>query len=70
LRGVSPPSEAWGGQPAPMTGSRRDGLRRVLNLPERYLDVMLIALGKGAERGHRTLRQDAAVVSAWNGLPQ
>ena len=64
-------AEAAGWQTVPMTGYRRDGMRRVLNLSERYLDVMLIALGKGAERGHRTLRQDAAVVvSAWDGLPQ
>ena len=63
-------AEDAGWQTVPMTGYRRDGLRRVLNLPERYLDVMLIALGKGAERGHRTLRQDAAAVSAWDGLPE
>ena len=63
-------AEAAGWQTVPMSGYRRDGLRRVLNLSERYLDVMLIALGKGTERGHRTLRQDAAAVSAWDGLPQ
>lgn len=62
-------AENAGWQTVPMTGYKRDGLRRVLNLPERYLDMMLIALGKGAERGHRTLRQNAAAVSAWNALP-
>ncbi|ASP17230.1 nitroreductase family protein [Neisseria sp. oral taxon 020 str. F0370] len=62
-------AENAGWQTVPMTGYKRDGLRRVLNLPERYLDMILIALGKGAERGHRTLRQNAAAVSAWNALP-
>lgn len=63
-------AENAGWQTVPMTGYRRDGLRRVLNLPEHYLDVMLIAIGKGVQRGHRTLRQDAAAVLAWNALPE
>ena len=63
-------AEAANWQTVPMTGYRREGLRRVLNLPARYHDVMLIAIGKGLQRGHRTLRQSAAAVSAWDALPE
>ena len=63
-------AEDAGWQTVPMTGYRREGLRRVLNLPARYHDVMLIAIGKGLHRGHRTLRQSAAAVSAWDVLPE
>ena len=57
-------------QTVPMTGYRRDEMRQILNLPERYLDVMLIAVGKGKQVGHRTLRQSAVAVSAWNRSPE
>ena len=63
-------AEAANWQTVPMTGYRREGLRHVLNLPARYHDVMLIAIGTGLQRGHRTLRQSAATVSAWDALPE
>ena len=54
----------------PMTGYEPARLREILNIPPRYLDIMLIAVGKGEREGHRTLRRNAERVSAWNALPE
>lgn len=39
-----------------MSGYDSDKLRKVLKIPDRYLDVMLIAIGKGVKQGHQTVR--------------
>jgi len=54
----------------PMTGYEPARLRETLNIPPRYLDIMLIAIGKGEREGHRTLRRNAERMSAWNALPE
>ncbi|MCK0469829.1 nitroreductase family protein [Alkalihalobacillus sp. APA_J-10(15)] len=39
-----------------MSGYDSKKLKEALNISERYLDVMLIAIGKGTEEGHSTVR--------------
>ncbi|MGP7816380.1 nitroreductase family protein [Niallia sp. 01092] len=41
-----------------MSGYDSNQLRAALNISERYLDVMLIAIGKGIKAGHQTVRHD------------
>ena len=41
-----------------MSGYDSTKLKETLNIPERYLDVMLIAIGKGIKAGHSTVRHD------------
>ena len=47
-----------GYQSVPMSGYDRQALRQHFKLDDRYLDMMMIALGKGVAQGHRTLRHD------------
>ena len=54
----------------PMMGYEPARLREILNIPPRYLDIMLIAVSKDEQEGHRTLRRNAERVSAWNALPE
>jgi nitroreductase len=39
-----------------MSGYDSKKLKEILNISERYLDVMLIAIGKGTKPGHQTVR--------------
>ncbi|MEK3735358.1 MULTISPECIES: nitroreductase family protein [Paenibacillus] len=39
-----------------MSGFDSGKLKEVLNISDRYLDVMLIAIGKGIKDGHPTVR--------------
>lgn len=41
-----------------MSGYDSEQVKAILNIPDRYLDVMLIALGKGIKDGHRTVRHE------------
>lgn len=41
-----------------MSGYDSEQLKTVLNISERYHDVMLIAIGKGIKQGHRTVRHE------------
>ncbi|MFC0270414.1 nitroreductase family protein [Metabacillus herbersteinensis] len=41
-----------------MSGYDSEQLRLALDISERYLDVMLIAIGKGIKNGHKTVRHD------------
>ncbi|MGG3799511.1 nitroreductase family protein [Metabacillus fastidiosus] len=41
-----------------MSGYDSKQLRSVLDISERYLDIMLIAIGKGIKNGHKTVRHD------------
>ncbi len=41
-----------------MSGYDSTQLKKALNISERYLDVMLIAIGKGIKPGHQTVRHD------------
>lgn len=41
-----------------MSGYDSKKLKEILNISDRYLDVMLIAIGKGIKAGHKTVRHD------------
>lgn len=41
-----------------MSGYDSEQLKLILHISERYLDVMLIAIGKGIKDGHKTVRHD------------
>lgn len=41
-----------------MSGYDSEQLKSALDISERYLDVMLIAIGKGIKSGHKTVRHD------------
>ncbi|WP_100405611.1 nitroreductase family protein [Bacillus solitudinis] len=51
-----------------MSGYDSKQLKSVLNISERYLDVMLIAMGKGLKDGHKTVRHDVNKVIYKNTL--
>ncbi|MFF2015746.1 nitroreductase family protein [Paenibacillus sp. NPDC058177] len=51
-----------------MSGYDSKQLKAALNISERYLDVMLIAIGKGIKAGHRTVRHDVHKVIYRNKL--
>lgn len=42
-----------------MSGYDSKKLKEILNISDRYLDVMLIAIGKGIKAGHKTVRHNA-----------
>lgn len=63
-------AEARGWNTVPMTGYVPEQLRQLLAVPERYIDVMLLAVGKGTQPGHRTLRRPVGEILTWNKLPQ
>ncbi|MBO1515282.1 nitroreductase family protein [Metabacillus bambusae] len=41
-----------------MSGYNSKHLKEALTISDRYLDVMLIAIGKGTKAGHKTVRHD------------
>ena len=41
-----------------MSGYDSEQLKSALKISDRYLDVMLIAMGKGIKEGHKTVRHD------------
>ncbi|MBB5178805.1 nitroreductase [Planomicrobium koreense] len=41
-----------------MSGYESDRLKKVLEIPDRFLDIMLIAVGKGIKSGHQTVRHE------------
>jgi nitroreductase len=45
-----------------MSGYDSTQLRAALKIPDRYLDVMMIAMGKGVKQGHKTVRHDVSKV--------
>ena len=63
-------AEARGWNTVPMTGYQPEALRRAFAIPERYEDVMLLAIGKATRPGHRTLRRPVGEVLTWHEMPQ
>lgn len=51
-----------------MSGYDSRQLKETLDISERYLDVMLIAIGKGTKAGHRTVRHEVNKVIYRNKL--
>lgn len=62
-------AENAGWQTVPMTGYQPALLREAFTIPDRYADIMLIAVGKGTQRGHRTLRRPVKELVYWNTIP-
>lgn len=51
-----------------MSGYDSAQLKTVLNISERYMDIMLIAIGKGVKDGHKTVRHDVNEVVYMNAI--
>jgi nitroreductase len=52
----------------PMIGYNMEGLRKILNIPDRYVNVLMIPIGKAAQPAHPTLRLDVEEITFWNGI--
>lgn len=59
-------AKARGYDTVPMGGYNPAKLRELFQIPERYADVMLIALGKAAEEAHASTRMAVDEVAFWN----
>lgn len=62
-------AENAGWQTVPMTGYQPALLREAFTIPDRYADIMLIAVGKGTQHSHRTLRRPVQELVYWNTIP-
>lgn len=51
-----------------MSGYDSKELKDILNISERYLDVMLIAIGKGTKADHKTVRHNFSKVMYRNNI--
>ena len=61
-------AKAKGYDTVPMIGYNMEGLRKVLNIPDRYVNVLMIPIGKAISPAHPTLRLDVEVITFWNGI--
>ncbi|WP_054938953.1 nitroreductase family protein [Paenibacillus ihuae] len=59
-------AKAKGYDTVPMGGFIPEQFRELFNIPERYVTVMLIALGKAAAEGRSTARLPLDEVAQWN----
>ncbi|MNI69671.1 putative NAD(P)H nitroreductase YodC [compost metagenome] len=59
-------AKARGYDTVPMGGFKPDEFRELFHIPERYVTVMLIALGKAAAEGRSTARLPLDEVTQWN----
>ncbi|MDR7001381.1 nitroreductase family protein [Neobacillus niacini] len=63
-------AKARGYDTVPMGGYDKLKFKEAFGIPERYLPIMLIAIGKASEPGHPTTRLSVDEVTFWNGLPE
>lgn len=63
-------AEARGWNTVPMTGYDPEQLRQLFDIPARYTDVMMLAIGKATQSGHRTLRRPVSEILTWNSVPE
>ncbi|PLT45223.1 nitroreductase family protein [Paenibacillus sp. FSL W8-1187] len=61
-------ARARGLDTVPMAGYNVDQFRELLQISDRYANVMLIALGKAAQPGHPTVRLHVDEITHWNGF--
>lgn len=61
-------AKARGYDTVPMGGYDPVQLRELFNIPPRYADVMLIALGKAAVNAHASVRLPLHDIASWNGF--
>lgn len=63
-------AKARGYDTVPMGGFSAEQLVEEFNIPERYVPVMLISVGKAAGQGHPKTRLDVDEVIAWNAFKE
>ncbi|MBW7457080.1 nitroreductase family protein [Paenibacillus sepulcri] len=61
-------AKAHGYDTVPMAGYNAQQLKELFDIPDRYTDVMLIAVGKALEPAHPTVRLPVEDVTFWNGI--
>ncbi|MFC4807969.1 nitroreductase family protein [Paenibacillus sp. GCM10023250] len=61
-------AKAHGYDTVPMGGYDAQKLKEAFAIPDRYTDVMLIAVGKALEPAHQTVRLPVEDVAFWNGF--
>ncbi|MEK3915747.1 nitroreductase family protein [Paenibacillus sp. FSL H7-0331] len=61
-------AKAHGYDTVPMAGFDAGKFIEVFNISDRYVPVMLIAIGKAAQAGHPTVRLPIEDVTFWNGI--
>ena len=61
-------AKAKGYGTVPMIGYNTVKLRKILNIPDRYVNVMMIPIGKATEPAHPTIRLGVDEITFWNGI--
>lgn len=61
-------AKAKGYDTVPMIGYNTEQLRKILNIPDRYVNVLMIPIGKAAQPAHRTIRLSVDEITFWNGI--
>ncbi|WP_312115790.1 nitroreductase family protein [Brevibacillus reuszeri] len=62
-------AKARGYDTVPMGGYNTDKFKEAFDITDRYVPIMLIALGKAAQPGHPTVRLDIDDIAYWNEMP-
>ncbi|MGG4495766.1 nitroreductase family protein [Brevibacillus reuszeri] len=62
-------AKAKGYDTVPMGGYNTDKFMEAFDITDRYVPIMLIALGKAAQPGHPTVRLDVDDIAFWNEMP-
>lgn len=63
-------AKARGYDTVPMGGYNTEQFKQAFSIPDRYVSVMLIAIGKAAQPGHKTTRLPVDQITSWNKLDQ
>jgi nitroreductase len=61
-------AKAKGYDTVPMIGYNTEKLRKILNIPDRYVNVLMIPIGKAAQPAHETIRLGVDEITFWNGI--
>jgi nitroreductase len=61
-------AKAKGYDSVPMIGYNMEKLRKILNIPDRYVNVLMIPIGKAAQKAHSTIRLGVDEITFWNGI--
>ena len=61
-------AKAKGYDSVPMIGYNTEQLRKILNIPERYVNILMIPIGKASQTEHPTIRLSVDEISFWNGI--
>jgi nitroreductase len=61
-------AKAKGYDTVPMIGYNTEKLRKILNIPDRYVNVLMIPIGKAAQPAHETIRLGVDEITFWNDI--